>query len=45
MGKYTLLAYVGGTVALEFLYSGPYSLLSRMHLNSSLGASNSGSTP
>jgi hypothetical protein len=33
MGNYSLLAYVGGNVALEFLYSGPHSLLSRVHLN------------
>jgi len=33
MGNYDLLAYVGGNVALEFFYSGPHSLLSRMHLN------------
>ncbi len=33
MGNYTMLGYVGGSIALEFLYSGPHSLLSRMHLN------------
>jgi hypothetical protein len=33
MGNYSLLGYVAGNVALEFLYSGPHSLLSRMHLN------------
>jgi hypothetical protein len=33
MGNYTMLGYVGGNIALEFLYSGPHSLLSRMHLN------------
>lgn len=33
MGNYSLLGYVGGNIALEFLYSGPHSLLSRMHLN------------
>ncbi len=32
MGNYSLLAYVGGNVALEFLYGGPHSLLSRLHL-------------
>jgi hypothetical protein len=32
MGNYTLLANVGGNIALEFLYSGPRSLLSRLHL-------------
>ena len=38
MGNYTLLGYVGGNIALEFLYSGPHSLLSRMHLNNGHGA-------
>lgn len=33
MGNYNLLGYMGGNVALEFFYSGPHSLLSRMHLN------------
>lgn len=33
MGNYSLLGYVGGNIALEFLYSGPHSLLSRLHLN------------
>jgi hypothetical protein len=28
MGNYTMLGYVGGNIALEFLYSGPHSLLS-----------------
>jgi len=38
IGNYNLLAYAGGNVALEFFYSGPHSLLSRMHLNNSHGA-------
>lgn len=38
MGNYSMLGLVGTNVALEFLYSGPHSLLSRMHLNSSHGA-------
>jgi hypothetical protein len=38
MGNYTMLGYVGGNLALEFLYSGPHSLLSRMHLNNGHGA-------
>jgi hypothetical protein len=38
MGNYTLLESVGGNIALEFLYSGPHSLLSRMHLNNSHGS-------
>ena len=33
MGNYTMLGYVGGNIGLEFLYSGPHSLLRRMHLN------------
>ena len=33
MGNYAMLGYVGGSIALEFLYSGPHSLLHRMHLN------------
>jgi hypothetical protein len=45
MGNYSLLGYVGGNVALEFLYSGPHSLLSRMHLNNGHGAPNQGSNP
>jgi len=45
MGNYSLLGYVGANVALEFLYSGPHSLLSRMHLNNSHGAVAQGSNP
>jgi hypothetical protein len=33
MGNYALLGYVGGNIALEFLYGGPHSLLSRLHLS------------
>jgi hypothetical protein len=33
MGNYSLLGYVGGNIALEFLFGGPHSWLSRMHLN------------
>jgi hypothetical protein len=40
MGNYNLLAYVGGNIALEFLYSGPHSWLSRLHLNNAHGAPN-----
>jgi hypothetical protein len=32
MGNYSMLGYVGGNIAMEFLYGGPHSLLSRMHL-------------
>ncbi|MGA2920559.1 MAG: hypothetical protein ABSE28_05605 [Candidatus Sulfotelmatobacter sp.] len=45
MGNYTMLGYVGGNSALEFLYSGPHSLLHRMHLNNGHGAPNPGSNP
>ena len=45
MGNFNLLAYMGGNIALEFLYSGPHSLLSRMHLNNGHGAANHGSNP
>jgi hypothetical protein len=38
MGNYSLLGYAAGNVALEFLYSGSHSLLSRMHLNNGHGA-------
>ena len=43
MGNYSLLGYVGGNIALEFLYSGPHSWLSRMHLNNNHGAPGQGS--
>jgi hypothetical protein len=42
MGNYNMLAYVGGNVALEFFYSGPHSLLSRMHLSNAHGAPDPG---
>ena len=45
MGNYTLLGSIGGNIALEFFYSGPHSLLSRMHLNSGHGAPPPGSNP
>jgi hypothetical protein len=38
MGNYGLLAFSGENIALEFIYSGPHSLLSRMHLNNAHGA-------
>jgi hypothetical protein len=41
-GNYSLLAFAGENVALEFLYSGPHSLLSRMHLNNAHGAPDPG---
>ena len=38
MGNYSLLAYAGGNIGLEFIYSGPHSLLTRMHLNNAHGS-------
>lgn len=38
MGNYTLLANLGGNIALEFFYSGPHALISRMHLNNAHGS-------
>jgi hypothetical protein len=38
MGNYSLLAYMGGNVALEFLSGGQHSLLSRIHLHKGHGA-------
>jgi hypothetical protein len=45
MGNYSLLGYIGGNIGLEFLYSGPHSLVSRMHLNMSHGGVDAGSLP
>jgi hypothetical protein len=45
MGNYNLLADVVGNIALEFIYSGPHSLLHRMHLNNGHGAPDPGSNP
>ena len=45
MGNYSLLAYAGGNLALEFLYSGPHTWLSRMHLNNSRLAPPASSKP
>jgi hypothetical protein len=42
IGNYDLLAFVGANVALEFLYSGPHSLLSRVHLNNGHGSTDPG---
>jgi hypothetical protein len=42
MGNYNLLVFAGQNIALEFLYSGPHSLLSRMHLNNTHGAPSPG---
>lgn len=40
MGSYNMLGYLGGNIGLEFFYSGPHSLLTRMHLNNGHGAPN-----
>ncbi|MGA2456745.1 MAG: hypothetical protein ABSF85_04200 [Terriglobales bacterium] len=45
MGNYSMLVYVGANISLEFLYSGPHSWLSRMHLNDSHGAPEPGPNP
>src|ERR1700691_593003 len=45
MDNYTLLGSVGGNIAFEFLYGGPHSLLSRMHLGNGPGAPSVGSNP
>jgi hypothetical protein len=45
MGNYTMLGYVGANIGLEFLYRGPHSFLSRMHLNNGRGAVTPGSNP
>ncbi|MGA2962803.1 MAG: hypothetical protein ABSD96_14090 [Candidatus Korobacteraceae bacterium] len=42
VGNYSLLVYAGQNIALEFFYSGPHSLLSRMHLNNTHGAPDQG---
>jgi hypothetical protein len=42
MGNYSLLSYVGGNIALEFFYSGPHALVSRMHLNNAHGSPDKG---
>jgi hypothetical protein len=38
IGNYSMLAYVGSNISLEFFYSGPHSLLHRMHLNNAHGS-------
>lgn len=42
MGSYSLLGYAGGNIALEFFYSGPHALISRMHLNNAHGSPDQG---
>jgi hypothetical protein len=43
MGNYSLLTYMGGNIALEFFYSGPHALISRLHLNNTHGSPIEGS--
>ncbi|MGA3263641.1 MAG: hypothetical protein ABSC47_06315 [Terracidiphilus sp.] len=38
IGNYSLLTFMGQNVTLEFFYSGPRSLLSRLHLNNKHGS-------
>jgi len=45
MGNYSLLEGAAGNIALEFLYSGPHSLLSRGRRNNEHGAAAAGSHP
>jgi len=45
MGNYNLLAYAGSNLALEFLYRGPHSLVSRLHLDNRHGALAPGPNP
>lgn len=42
MGNYSLLGNMGGNIALEFFYSGPHALMTRMHLNNAHGSPNPG---
>jgi len=42
IGNYSMLAYMGENISLEFIYSGPHSLLHRMHLNNAHGSPEKG---
>jgi hypothetical protein len=42
MGNYSMLAYMGENISLEFLFSGPHSLLSRMHMTNAHGSPDPG---
>ena len=42
MGNYSLLAYAGQNISLEFFYNGPHSLIFRMHLRDTHGATDPG---
>jgi hypothetical protein len=37
-GNYSMLAYMGSNIGLEFVYGGPHSLLARMHMNNAHGS-------
>jgi hypothetical protein len=45
MGNYSLLGYVAGNVAFEFLNRDPHSRLSRMRLDNGRGTPDPGSNP
>lgn len=45
MGNYSLLGSIGGNLGLEFIYGGPHSLLSRMHLEHAHKAPSPGPKP
>jgi len=38
IGNYSMLAYVGENISLEFFYRGPHSLFTRLHLNNTHGS-------
>lgn len=38
IGNYSPLRYMGGNIALEFFYSGPHALITRMHMNNRHGS-------
>jgi len=42
IGNYSLLAYMGENISLESFYSGPHSLLSRLHMNNAHGSPDPG---
>lgn len=42
IGSYSLMAYTSGNVLLEFIYSAPHSLRSRLHLNNKHGSPDQG---
>ncbi len=45
IGNYSLLGYIGGNIAQEFLTHGSHSLLSRMHLSNAQPVPTTGSNP